>query len=231
MLCLYLWRWGPVAGVWVQPPASCTTDSLGFCQQVPGSEFACRYSYLPTSTICRAATGVCDVADSCSGTSPNCPEDIRKPNCPPRCPTANLPMCVDGASGGWLNMTGLSPALRCQLAMIVVHSAGCYKTVRCEYRLGHHKTDSIVSISLPSLWWASVEACLLSLSFHWLQGYGCSHPPTAPQTVAGSARQCQAQSISASTPTKAPGPSAERQLMFVMLLRHAVAPQLAALQT
>lgn len=122
-------------------------------------------------------------------------------------------------------------AARCQLAMIVVHSAGCYKTVRCEYRLRHHKTDSTVIISMPSLWWASMEACLLSVSFQWLQGYGRSHPPTASQTVAGSARQCQAQSISASTPTMAPRPSAERQLMFVMLLRHAVAPQLTALQT
>lgn len=97
----------PAVGVWVQPPASCPTGDLGFCQPVPESEFVCQYSYTPSSTICRAANGSCDVEERCTGITGACPADAVKPNCPPLCPTTGLPPCVNQTSGQPLKHTML----------------------------------------------------------------------------------------------------------------------------
>src|SRR5213080_2622205 len=35
-------------------------------------------AFLPASTVCRAAAGDCDVAESCPGNGPNCPADAKK---------------------------------------------------------------------------------------------------------------------------------------------------------
>jgi hypothetical protein len=91
--------WHPAVGVWVQPPALCPTGDLGFCQPVPQSDFVCQYSYTPSSAICRAANGPCDVEERCTGITGACPADDGKPNCPPICPTTGLPPCVNQTSG------------------------------------------------------------------------------------------------------------------------------------
>jgi hypothetical protein len=90
-----------VTGIWVQPPATCTNDTQGFCQPVSGTEFVCRYSYMGPTAVCRAAAGLCDIAETCNGTTAGeCPPDKQQPNCPPVCPTAGLPICVNASTGG-----------------------------------------------------------------------------------------------------------------------------------
>jgi hypothetical protein len=109
----------PAVGVWVRPPALCSTGDLDFCQSysVPFleqltnnldySEYVCRYSYMPNLAICRAANGPCDVEEHCNGITGACPADDGKPNCPPICPTTGLPPCVNQTSGQPLKHTML----------------------------------------------------------------------------------------------------------------------------
>jgi hypothetical protein len=47
-----------------------TCDSVGFCQN----------NFDPAGTICRASSGVCDIAETCTGSSATCPTDIFKSN-------------------------------------------------------------------------------------------------------------------------------------------------------
>jgi hypothetical protein len=87
------------AGLWVEPPAKCTTSAQSFCQDVGGTEFQCSYTYLDQGAVCRAATGACDVAERCTGDGAGCPVDVQKANCPPVCPTTGLPACINETSG------------------------------------------------------------------------------------------------------------------------------------
>jgi len=93
-------------------PRNCSTGTSGYCHPVaPSSTLVCRYSYLQTTTVCRAATGPCDEVESCTGAAADCPADAVKPNCPPVCPAAGLPTCVNQTSGkiiSWLSCSGLA---------------------------------------------------------------------------------------------------------------------------
>jgi hypothetical protein len=40
----------------------------------------CGVSFSPSTTICRASAGVCDVAESCTGSNVNCPTDVFQPS-------------------------------------------------------------------------------------------------------------------------------------------------------
>lgn len=97
--CITAVRTLPAAGTWVVPPTVCTTGSSTFCSPVPGTDFTCRYAYMPASTVCRAAVGTCDLAETCTGSAASCPADIKRSNCPPTCPTTGLPDCVVATSG------------------------------------------------------------------------------------------------------------------------------------
>jgi cysteine-rich repeat protein len=48
---------------------------------VPGGTFCCiACQFMPTTTVCRAPTGVCDVPENCTGGSTACPSDSVKPS-------------------------------------------------------------------------------------------------------------------------------------------------------
>src|SRR5207249_7000910 len=47
----------------------CTTDTCN------GSSNLCQHAAGNAGTMCRAATGACDVAETCTGTSATCPPD------------------------------------------------------------------------------------------------------------------------------------------------------------
>ncbi len=56
--------------------AECNTPAA--CQDPAGARCVggeCRYALLPASVVCRASTGACDPAESCTGTGLNCPAD------------------------------------------------------------------------------------------------------------------------------------------------------------
>src|SRR5262245_36955872 len=60
---------------------NCPADTIcrdNFCNPTltdGGRTGLCTFTNQPSTTICRAAAGVCDVAEFCTGTSPDCPAD------------------------------------------------------------------------------------------------------------------------------------------------------------
>src|SRR5438046_7052117 len=74
-----------IGAVPLQPGAACgdgTTDSgedcdLGAGNGTPGSCCTAFCQFASSATVCRAAAGVCDVAESCTGTSATCPADAK----------------------------------------------------------------------------------------------------------------------------------------------------------
>ncbi|MBN9685632.1 MULTISPECIES: kelch repeat-containing protein [unclassified Corallococcus] len=55
--------------------AAGTTNPSGACQVCNPSVSTTNWSFKPAATECRAASGPCDVAESCSGTAADCPAD------------------------------------------------------------------------------------------------------------------------------------------------------------
>ncbi len=85
-------------------PVDCPTAAPGTCQGARTCSAAgvCGFAPLPAGTICRAATGDCDLAETCDGDSIVCPTDVVKtqgtvcraaapvPATSPRCVTASV---------------------------------------------------------------------------------------------------------------------------------------------
>lgn len=74
--------WMDVAGsVRNRPDGSVCKEETGGCNAsnvcISG---VCQERHAPATTVCRAVAGVCDVADYCTGSSPNCPGDAVAPN-------------------------------------------------------------------------------------------------------------------------------------------------------
>jgi len=55
---------------------ACDNDAADHCL---GTANTCVDAFKPSSTVCRAAAGQCDVAENCAGSSANCPADAKKP--------------------------------------------------------------------------------------------------------------------------------------------------------
>lgn len=55
-------------------------DDANPCTVDTWNGVSCTYAPAPTGTLCRAATGPCDVAETCSGSSGACPDDAVKSN-------------------------------------------------------------------------------------------------------------------------------------------------------
>ncbi len=52
-------------------------DAQDTCSGTVGATATCAANFQPSSVECRPAAGACDVAESCTGTGPNCPSDLR----------------------------------------------------------------------------------------------------------------------------------------------------------
>jgi N-acetylneuraminic acid mutarotase len=65
------------SGCWIAGAyyAAGATNPSGDCQQCNPSVSTNSWSLKPAMTQCRASAGVCDVAESCTGSSPTCPAD------------------------------------------------------------------------------------------------------------------------------------------------------------
>jgi hypothetical protein len=63
-----------IAGAFYAPGA---VNPAGPCQVCNPSTSTSAWSNLPASTVCRAAAGACDVAETCTGSSAACPADAR----------------------------------------------------------------------------------------------------------------------------------------------------------
>jgi len=60
---------------------SCTSDGLDCTTDVcNGASFACLHVPLRAGTVCRAASGACDLAETCDGIGGACPEDTGLPD-------------------------------------------------------------------------------------------------------------------------------------------------------
>jgi hypothetical protein len=60
-------------------PTTCKFTTGSVCDD--RNEDCCRScQFASASTVCRASTGVCDPQETCSGTSPLCPTDVKTPN-------------------------------------------------------------------------------------------------------------------------------------------------------
>jgi len=68
------------------------------CHLIAGCDTSC--ALRPAGTVCRPATGPCDVAEACDGTSPACPPDVGLPDgasCGAGTPPCIVDTCVAGA--------------------------------------------------------------------------------------------------------------------------------------
>ena len=88
----------PVAGV------CCDAD----CHPIPGCDLSC--ALRPPNSVCRPATGPCDVTEVCDGVSPSCPDD------------AGL---ADGARCGETPEPCIEDVCRAGACVAERHSAGC----------------------------------------------------------------------------------------------------------
>src|SRR5262245_37986081 len=85
---------------------SCTRSSTGgACDGTDSCDGAghCKDGFLTATTICRAAAGECDVAESCTGSSGACPADGFKPETTSCTGTSNGGAChgTDSCDGAW----------------------------------------------------------------------------------------------------------------------------------
>lgn len=98
-------------------PSDCPTP--GPCEVQTCEDNTCGIALAPSSTVCRAATDPCDIAEHCTGSSPTCPADARHPNgvtCTPvgggsgTCQNGACQPCPTGqtACGGACVQEGLS---------------------------------------------------------------------------------------------------------------------------
>src|SRR5439155_21118001 len=73
----------------------CTLD------QCDGSSDTCQHPAGHAGTVCRAAAGACDAAETCTGTSTSCPADAKHPAgsvCRPAAGVCDVAEACDGAS-------------------------------------------------------------------------------------------------------------------------------------
>ncbi|HXC50297.1 MAG TPA: hypothetical protein VN634_05380 [Candidatus Limnocylindrales bacterium] len=56
------------------------TDAVCDPSNVNADGFGCTFPFTPSTTICRASTGVCDPAERCTGSSATCPSDSLSPS-------------------------------------------------------------------------------------------------------------------------------------------------------
>src|SRR5437763_1875975 len=91
----------------------CTLD------QCDGSSDACQHPAGHAGTVCRAAAGACDAAESCDGTSTSCPADAKQPAgtvCRAAAGACDLAAACDGTSGA-CPVDGLAaPGAACRAA-------------------------------------------------------------------------------------------------------------------
>lgn len=173
-----------LAGTWV--PGGCTTTAAAYCQPLLGTEFFCTYRYLPSTTQCRPAAGICDVPEFCTSTSAACPPDASTPNCPPTCTATGLPACVDASSGVLSCSVALAAAsetnftqCRCPACVpCLLQARGCSRR-QCVSR-AHH--DSASQLQTPSSHAAT----------HICQAAGCAELLLAHVTSQRHARERQA---------------------------------------
>ena len=103
----------------VRPSASLAACTSASCDQLPcGSRecigATCQTFYDDAGTVCRPAAGVCDVAETCTGSSLSCPSDKKKPAATVCRPSAGVCDGVeecDGVSNGCPADVGLEPTL------------------------------------------------------------------------------------------------------------------------
>ncbi len=89
----------------VRPPgAACTDDgnpcTTDLCNGTVGAP-ACVHDPGNAGTVCRAAAGVCDVSEACTGTSADCPSDVFQPStvvCRPAVNECDLAETCTGSS-------------------------------------------------------------------------------------------------------------------------------------
>src|SRR5438067_6394136 len=56
-------------------------------------------SFVPAGTVCRSAAGVCDVEETCDGTSADCPPDVKSTTeCRPAAGDCDVAEACDGVS-------------------------------------------------------------------------------------------------------------------------------------
>lgn len=55
----------------------CVIDGEGWCKPVDGTNWACQYKYKSKGSLCRAADGVCDAPDMCTGSSATCTDAVK----------------------------------------------------------------------------------------------------------------------------------------------------------
>ena len=85
-------------------PADCQA-----CSQSAGASSNGTCELLPTNYVCRAASGTCDIQESCSGASPVCPSDVSEFPCGPDASDGGV-AGEDGGSGAEDGGTGMPGA-------------------------------------------------------------------------------------------------------------------------
>ena len=83
------------------PGSPCTTDNNVCTLDVCNATGTCTHPAGNSGTVCRTANGGCDAAESCNGTSPNCPPDVAATAgtpCRPSAGTCDVAETCDGTS-------------------------------------------------------------------------------------------------------------------------------------
>ncbi|NTX16312.1 hypothetical protein HUA76_36640 [Myxococcus sp. CA056] len=90
-----------VAGCWIDGAlhAPGATNPSGACQVCEPGLSSTEWSFKSAGTLCRGAAGVCDAAETCTGSSAQCPGDNA---------VANGTTCGTAQSGGWSTCGGFS---------------------------------------------------------------------------------------------------------------------------
>lgn len=88
-------------GCWIDGAlrAPGTTNPAGACQVCDPSKSTTAWSFKPATTQCRGASGTCDAAEYCTGSSAQCPGDGA---------VANGTTCGSSTDGAWGACTGFS---------------------------------------------------------------------------------------------------------------------------
>ncbi len=111
---------------------TCTSDR---CATTGG----CRHDALPSTEICRAAVGPCDLAESCNGTASNCPPDAIASlgsTCSVAADICDLPDHCDGVTTDCPDTEGLGNDVLCDTACVT----GDYVEHTCQ---GHQCVASL----------------------------------------------------------------------------------------
>jgi DNA-binding beta-propeller fold protein YncE len=101
--------------------AACTTDANVCTLDVCDGSGACTHPAGNAGTVCRPATGSCDVAEACTGTSPTCPPDAFQPDTTP-CSDGNACTTGETCTGG---VCGNGSTVVCPLCQTCDTVGGC----------------------------------------------------------------------------------------------------------